>query len=129
MKHGFNFCFSLTVAIMLLSAINCNNAPTLPSKMIRITYPRGGETFSRGDRVIIQWTATGSIDEVDIFLFASFDNYGEVLAQNIPAEIGRFTWIIQTCPAYNQYFRIEITDSASLAAMTASLGFTIKKCS
>lgn len=128
MKNKLNICLTAAIVAVLLSAINCNNTPTSPGKMILMNYPKGGEIFSNGDRVIIQWTATGGIENVDIVLFANFNDYGEILTQNIPAEAGQFIWTIQTCLPYNQSFIIEITDSASLAARTTSLGFTIKQC-
>lgn len=128
MKNGLNVCLIAAIMAVLLSAMNCNNTPTVPGKKILMNYPKGGETFSNGDRVIIQWIATGGIENVDILLFANFNDYGEILAQNIPAGTGQFAWTIQTCLPYNQSFIIEITDSASLAARTTSLGFTIKQC-
>lgn len=116
------------IALLALACLSCKsgNGPDDP-KDLEITYPRGGETFTVGQKVTITWKASDKIVSV-FFKLSTHPDSGWTQAiklQSIPAENGSWDWTIgaEEWPARPPYpsslCRIKILDYETLGSTYA----------
>jgi hypothetical protein len=94
-----------------------------PVKTINILYPKGGEIFTPGSKINIQWESTDDISQVTIQLYKG-NNIHSVLASNIPNR-KYFTWTIPTNFPTGTDYKIRITDQSNRNIYGESSYFSI----
>jgi hypothetical protein len=85
------------IALFALMCLFCNsgNGPDEP-KDLEITYPKGGETFTVGQKVTVTWNAAATVST--IYFKLSTDNGAtwtqSVNANSIDASAGSYEWAV-----------------------------------
>ncbi|MCP2519666.1 hypothetical protein NLC26_00445 [Candidatus Aminicenantes bacterium AC-708-M15] len=64
------------------------------SQELEITYPKGGERFSNGDRIKIYWSTVGLSGNLKIYLHNLNLNTDYLIASNVPASQGYYDWTV-----------------------------------
>jgi len=97
-----------------------------PQPAIGVVSPNGGESFKRGDTVMITWEAkTIASRSVNIRLYKA-GVFAQVIAANVPqgTETGAFlyTWVIPSTLSVGSDYSIEISDATNSTTKDASDG-------
>jgi len=97
-----------------------NRAPETEEPYIEVIFPNGGEEWEYGKTYTIKWDSKG-INNINIGLqdwtgIVAGDDYKFcVVAKNIPASSGEYSWTVENCPLDGgDHFMVRITDSRSL---------------
>ncbi len=74
---------------------------------ITVTSPRGGETYTEGDRISVTWDSSANIDKVSI-MYKSDAHHGNWVAFDTP-NTHSYNWTVDVGNTTNENFYIEIT--------------------
>ena len=100
---------------------------TEPPRM-ELLYPNGGESYTSGGTLTLEWSATGGMGAVSVDLYLSRNGvtgHFETLALNQP-NVGAWGWLVGGPPTADAYIRVVARDSLGRAsADTSATAFTI----
>jgi len=91
--------FILIIVLVVISAVFYYSAPkTKEVQGITVLSPNGGESWSKGQKVQISWSAAKEIKSVDIRLAISGSEEGQsfnaAVASGVP-NTGNYEWVVQ----------------------------------
>ncbi|MBN1542534.1 hypothetical protein JW992_10340 [candidate division KSB1 bacterium] len=78
-----------------------------PATTVRLLTPNGGERFKPGEKIAIDWNAAG-IERVKIEYQSERDQEWLLIADQVPADSGRYVWIVPVISSLE--CRIRISD-------------------
>ncbi len=91
--------FILIIVLIVISAIFYYSAPkTKEVQGITVLSPNGGESWSKGQKIQISWSAAKETKSVDIRLAISGSeegqNFNAAVASDVP-NTGNYEWVVQ----------------------------------
>lgn len=82
----------------------------IPAPSINLLYPNGGETFRVGNQYDISWNSIG-VDNVNIYLELNGGATESLIASNVPANLGYYSWKVNMVSAIDNQHKIRVSDA------------------
>jgi hypothetical protein len=65
---------------------------------VKVLKPNGGEQYTVGDPVVIQWSASSDLSQVSLSYSSNSGSTWNTIATGIPATLGQYNWVAPNAP-------------------------------
>jgi Leucine-rich repeat (LRR) protein len=96
---------------------------TIYSQSIDVSYPNGGEVFMQEDLILIQWTSTPAVTDVELY-YSTDDGSTWNLIDGPISNSGNYDWVVPTIPSTQCL--VKVKDAASTNEDISDAVFTIR---